>query len=106
MLDGLKFEMLIAVGASQSASRLALYYNSIQPLHRVYDALVPHLGGGPYRTDVGTKLLRVNSEREIDFGAASPDRHQAKWFAAAPSRSSIRRRSSTPRCRSEAPSIP
>ena len=71
VLDGLKLEMLIAVGASQSASRLALYYNSIQPLHRVYDALVPHLGGGPYRTDVGTKLLRVNSEREIDFGAAS-----------------------------------
>ena len=71
VLDGLKFEMLIAVGASQSASRLSLYYNSIQPLHRVYDAFVPHIGGGPYRTDVGTKQLRVNSEREIDFGAAS-----------------------------------
>jgi hypothetical protein len=71
VLDGLKPQMLIAVGASQSASRLSLYYNSIQPLHRVYDGFVPNVGGGPYRTDVGTKQLRVNTEREIVAGAAS-----------------------------------
>jgi len=71
MLDGLRPELVIAVGASQSASRLTLYYNSIQPLHKVYDGFVPNVGGGPYRTDVGTKQIRVNTENEIVNGQAS-----------------------------------
>ena len=71
MLDGLRPELLIAVGASQSASRLTSYYNSIHPLHRIYDGFVPNVGGGPYRTDVGTKQIRVNTENEIVNGQAA-----------------------------------
>jgi len=74
MLDGLRPKLFMAVGLSQSASRLTLYYNSIQPLHKVYDGFVLHVGGGPFRTDVGTKLIRVNTENEIVRGQA--DRRQ------------------------------
>src|SRR5215469_10011185 len=70
-VDGLKARILIAVGASQSASRLTPYYNSIQPLHRVYDGFLLHVGGGLFRTDISAKLLRINTEREIVAGQAS-----------------------------------
>jgi hypothetical protein len=65
ILEGLRPKLLIAVGASQSSARLTLYYNSIQPLHKVYDGFVPHVVGGPYRTDIGAKVLLVNTETEI-----------------------------------------
>ncbi len=39
--------------------------------HKVYDGFVPNVGGGPYRTDVGTKQIRVNTENEIVNGQAS-----------------------------------
>jgi len=71
LLGGLKPRILIAVGASQSASRLTPYYNSIQPLHRIYDGFLLHVGGGPFRTDISAKLLRINTEREIVAGQAS-----------------------------------
>jgi hypothetical protein len=65
LLGGLRPNLFLAVGASQSASRLTPYYNSIQPLHRIYDGFLLHVGGGPFRTDVGAKLLRINTERDI-----------------------------------------
>jgi Alpha/beta hydrolase domain len=71
LLAGLRPRILIAIGASQSASRLTPYYNSIQPLHRVYDGFLLHVGGGPFRTDISTKLLRINTEREIVAGQAA-----------------------------------
>lgn len=71
LLGGLRPRILIAVGASQSASRLTPYYNSIHPLHRIYDGFLLHVGGGPFRTDIPTKLLRINTEREIVAGQAA-----------------------------------
>ncbi len=71
ILSGLRPKLVIAIGASQSASRLTPYYNSIHPLHRVYDGFLLHVGGGPFRTDIPTKLLRVNTEREIVSGQAT-----------------------------------
>jgi hypothetical protein len=65
MLGGGRPLMLLALGASQSASRLTLYYNSMQPLHKVYDGFVLNTLGGPFRTDVKAKLLRVNTENEV-----------------------------------------
>ena len=65
LLGGLRPLMLLAVGASQSAQRLTLYYNSIQPLHHVYDGYLLHILGGPFRTDIRTKLLRIKRENEI-----------------------------------------
>ena len=65
LLGGVRPLMLLAVGASQSAQRLTLYYNSIQPLHHVYDGYLLHILGGPFRTDIRPKLLRINTENEI-----------------------------------------
>ena len=65
LLGGMRPLMLLAVGASQSAQRLTLYYNSIEPLHHVYDGYLLHILGGPFRTDIRAKLLRINTENEI-----------------------------------------
>jgi len=58
-------EFVIATGHSQSAGRLHTYYNSIQPLADVLDAIVLHGGGGEVRTDLGTPLFKLNSEGDV-----------------------------------------
>ncbi len=47
-LDGLPVRRLLAYGGSQSACRLATYYNAVQPLTRVFDGfvLLVYCGGG------------------------------------------------------------
>ncbi|MEU6262929.1 alpha/beta hydrolase domain-containing protein [Saccharopolyspora shandongensis] len=66
VLGGLRPTTTLAVGQSQSASRLAQYYNSIHPLAQVYDGFMLFVGsGGPFRTDIPTKLLRINTETEV-----------------------------------------
>ena len=51
-LGGLKPQIIIATGHSQSAARLATYINSVHPLAPVFDAVVVHGGGGKIRTDL------------------------------------------------------
>ncbi|MCH2173035.1 hypothetical protein MK489_19830 [Myxococcota bacterium] len=46
LLGGAKVEELIAIGESQSASRLATYVNSVHPRVQVYDAFLIHSRGG------------------------------------------------------------
>lgn len=62
---------VIATGHSQSAGRLANYYNGIQPLANVVDAVVLHGGGGVLRTDLATPVFRVNSEGDVATGILS-----------------------------------
>ncbi|BCB88221.1 hypothetical protein Psuf_055340 [Phytohabitans suffuscus] len=59
---------VIATGHSQSAGRLANYYNGIQPLSNVLDAVVLHGGGGVLRTDLSTPVFRINSEGDVATG--------------------------------------
>jgi hypothetical protein len=80
LLGGLPPLMLLAVGASQSASRLTPYYNSVHPLHSVYDGFLLHVGGGPFRMDVRTKLLRINTENEIFLGQAAIRQPDSRTF--------------------------
>lgn len=63
---------VIATGHSQSAGRLANYYNGIQPLANVLDAVVLHGGGGVLRTDLATPVFRINSEGDIATSILSP----------------------------------
>lgn len=44
-LGGLRIEAVIAVGESQSASRLGTYFNAIQPLAGIYDGFLNHSRG-------------------------------------------------------------
>ena len=46
ILNGLKADLIIATGHSQSASRLAVYLNSIHPIEPIYDGVMVHGGGG------------------------------------------------------------
>ena len=70
-LGSLNPEYVIATGHSQSAGRLATYYNSIQPLSNILDAVVLHGGGGILRTDLSTPVFRINSEGDIASGILS-----------------------------------
>jgi hypothetical protein len=68
VLDGLKPKVVIAMGESQSASRLATYANSIQPLANVYDGvLLLSALGNPIRTDSTVPVFKVLTE--FDVGA-------------------------------------
>lgn len=82
LLGGLRPLMLLAVGASQSAAFLTPYYNSVHPLHFVYNGFLLHVGGGPFRTDVRTKLLRINTENELLLGAFTPRQPDSRTFRA------------------------
>jgi hypothetical protein len=64
-LGGINVKKAFAVGASQSAGRLTLYYNSIQPLHNLFDGFYTLVGGGPFRTDLSIKLMRYLSETDV-----------------------------------------
>jgi Alpha/beta hydrolase domain len=79
LLGGLTVKKLIAAGESQSAFRLTSYYNSIQPLHRVYDGFLLYDRGGPgaLRTDVGAKLMGFGSEFMNTYLGGSPQADSA-----------------------------
>lgn len=65
VLNGLEPKAVLAVGQSQSAGRLTLYYNSIQPKHQLVDGFLVQVLGGPYRTDVRAPMMRIISETEL-----------------------------------------
>lgn len=53
---------IIVAGESQSAERLTTYYNTIHPLHRVFDAVIYYDGARQLRSDIDTPALSVGSE--------------------------------------------
>lgn len=71
-LDGLKANLIIATGHSQSASRLAIYLNNIHPLEPVYDGVMVHGGGGRIRDDQETKIFKIMAETDMARRAAQP----------------------------------
>src|SRR5204862_4605241 len=53
-------------GHSQSAGRLATYFNTVHPLiPAVYDAVLLHGGGGRMRTDLVVKIWKLLSETDV-----------------------------------------
>jgi hypothetical protein len=70
-LGGQPVKLAIAMGASQSAGRLTLYYNSIHPLHQLFDGFYTLVGGGPFRTDLAEKVMRYLSETDVVRGGPS-----------------------------------
>lgn len=67
-LAGLAVKRLIAAGESQSALRLTAYYNSIQPLHNLYQGFLYYDAAGSLRNDAKVPAISVGTE----FGAAFP----------------------------------
>ena len=101
MLGGLHPTTVIGAGDSQSAFRLATYYNAIQPLSHAYDgflvvgrgALGAPIGTGlvafsPFpaliRTDLTTPLLQIETEGDIEelgfaFARQPDNAHLRTW---------------------------
>jgi quercetin dioxygenase-like cupin family protein len=67
-LAGLAIKRLIAAGESQSALRLTTYYNSIQPLHNLYQGFLYYDAAGSLRGDTEVPAISVGTE----FGATLP----------------------------------
>jgi hypothetical protein len=61
-MPGLHVKDTIAIGQSQSASRLAIYYNTIQPLHNVFDGFAYWDRSGQLRSDLKVPAISVDSE--------------------------------------------
>jgi hypothetical protein len=70
--QGMNVQRVYAAGASQSARFLIIYYNTVQQQAKVYDGFLIGLGGPRVRTDVATKMLRVNTETDVWRGAGDP----------------------------------
>jgi hypothetical protein len=61
-MPGLKVRKVIAMGESQSAMRVSLYYNSIHPIYRFFDGFVFLDLAQQMRADIPTPAISVNSE--------------------------------------------
>jgi len=76
VMGPLRAERLIASGHSQSAGRLAAYFNAVHPLApAVYDAVLLHGGGGRMRPDLVVKIWKLLSETDVlgQFALRRPD---------------------------------
>ena len=66
MLHGLVPETIIATGESQSAMRLALYANSVQPLANLYEGILAlSTLGNRIRTDLSVPFFKVLTESDV-----------------------------------------
>src|SRR2546422_11735499 len=72
MLGGLKPRHVIAIGESQSASRLSTYVNSIHPLANVYEGfLLLSSLNQKIRSDLKTPVWKGSAEYDVGFGEAN-----------------------------------
>lgn len=77
-LAGLDVENVIATGQSQSASRLANYYNTIQPIYDYFDGFVFHDRASRLRDDVATPAVSVDSDA-LDSLGIRPTWQSGTW---------------------------
>lgn len=72
ILGGLRADKIIATGHSQSASRLANYFNNIHPLDPMFDGAMIHGGGGRIRDDQNVRIFKIMAETDMPRRAATP----------------------------------
>jgi len=84
IMGGLKANLVIATGHSQSAGRLGGYINTIYPLNPVFDGVMLHGGGGKIRGDVDVKVFKLQSETDVRGPAArQPDTDKLRTWEVA-----------------------
>jgi hypothetical protein len=91
-MPGLAVEDTIAIGQSQSASRLAIYYNTIQPLHNVFDGFAYWDRSGQLRSDLTVPAISVNSEGltgSFGGGVWTTSEYTRKWDVAGSTHASL-----------------
>jgi hypothetical protein len=70
-LAGLAVERIIATGHSQSATRLATYYNVIQPQHGLLDGFMIHGSQAALNKALTVPVMRVQAEGDVSSQTAS-----------------------------------
>ena len=91
-MPGLHVNDAIAIGQSQSAGRLAIYYNTIQPLHNVFGGIAFWDRSGQLRGDLAVPAISVNSEGlGGSFGGAAwtTSEYTRKWDVAGSTHASL-----------------
>ncbi|NCB56354.1 MAG: hypothetical protein EOM46_02400 [Gammaproteobacteria bacterium] len=82
MLNGLQVKRVIAAAESQSTLKVSTYYNTIQPLHHVYDGFLFYDRTGQLRTDVDAKTIAIGTEIFTALMGQPPQNdtdHQRWW---------------------------
>ena len=65
-LNGMRPRVILAMGESQSAFRLAAYANSIQPLANLYEGILLQSSlGNPIRTDLNVPVWKLLTEYDV-----------------------------------------
>jgi hypothetical protein len=87
-LGGLRPLHVIATGASQSQRFLVWYHNSIHPLHNMFDGFLLYIGTGRLlRTDLDTKVIKLNTENDViflgEYYARQPDSKNLRTYEVA-----------------------
>lgn len=86
----LKVKRVIALGESQSGSRLTVYYNAIQPLHKFFDGFVHFDLARQRRADLKVPSISVTSEATAPlFPAYTTSRFTRTWAVPGASHSSM-----------------
>jgi hypothetical protein len=91
-MPGLHVKDAIAIGQSQSAARLAIYYNTIQPLHNVFDGFAFWDRSGQLRSDLTVPAVSVESEGLAgSFGGDqwTTSKYTRKWDVAGTTHASL-----------------
>lgn len=85
VMGGFNVQRVIAAGASQSATFLVRYHNSIHPHSRggVYDAYYILIGGSNLRTTLTPKVFKIYSETEIPFASRQTDSSKLRTWEVA-----------------------
>lgn len=89
-LPGLTIRRVIALGESQSAGRLSLYYNAIHPLYKFFDGFVFLDRAQQMRPDLTTPAISVNTESTSGlFPAITTAEFTRVWDVAGASHASM-----------------
>lgn len=82
LLGGLKAKKVIAAAESQSTLKVSTYYNSIQPLHHVYDGFLFYDRSATLRSDVDAKTIAIGTEifTALMKSAPQPDTDHQRWW--------------------------
>jgi len=84
-LPGFEVERIIATGHSQSAGRLATYYNAIQPQHGLIDGFMIHGANSTINKDLDVPVMRLMAEGDVNSQSASSELdadHFRRWEVA------------------------
>jgi hypothetical protein len=83
VLGGLRPQVVIAAGQSQSAGRLGPYLNAIHPLVPVYDAAMLTVNNTAIRGDLALPVIKVLSETEWAGSRSQPDTDRVRIWTVA-----------------------